>query len=500
MRRTLMAAALLISAALPASAQTFKIGLSADPDLLDPTLGSSFYGRIVYAAMCDKLFDLDDKLHIVPQLATGFSYEDPTHLTITLRDGVTFQNGETFDAEAAKYSLNRHLTMKASMRAGEINSIQSVDVTGPLTLKLTLKAPAAQLIAQLSDRAGIMMAPKAAEAAGDKFGLAPVCAGAFAFDSRVMQDRIVLKRFPGYWNAKEIHFDQVIYQPFIAPSVRLANLQAGAVDMVDVITPSDVPAAEKDARLKLAIGDGITYWGVTFNTNSGPRANNPLGQNKLVRQAFELALDRKALVDVVFNGMYIPVAQANSPSSPYFFQDIQPPARDIDKAKALLKLAGVTGRVPVELMVANSADTMQVAEVIQSMVAEAGFDLKVKAMEFASGLQAGYSGDFQAYLIGWSGRSDPDGNMYQMLHTGGAFNYGKYSTPTMDGYLDDARKVADVPSRRAIYHKVWEEQRDTLPLTYLWINRNTVGMRKAVNGFVPVPDGLLRFNGVTLAN
>ncbi len=498
MRRFLLAAALLASGLAPAAAQSLHIGLSADPDLLDPTLGSSYYGRIVYAAMCDKLFDLDEKLNIVPQLATGFHYEDPTHLIITLRPGVTFQNGEKFDAEAAKYSLMRHLTMKGSMRAGEVNTIGSVEVVDPLTIRVVLKSPSSPLIAILSDRAGIMLPPQYTEAAGDKFSAHPVCAGPFAFDSRVVQDKIVLKRYPGYWNAGAIHFDEVTYQPFPNPSVRLANLQAGAIDMVDVIAPPDIAAVQKDPKLKIDVYDGITYTGITINTDAGPAAKTAIGQSKLVRQAFELAIDRTALNQVVNNGLYTPVAQANSPSSPYFFTDIQPPPRDVDRAKALLKQAGVSLPVHVEMNVSNNPDAVQTVEVIQSMVQEAGFDLKVNAMEFSSGLSAGYAGNFNTYLIGWSGRSDPDGNMWQMLHTGGAFNYGKYSTPTMDGYLDDARKVSDVAARRALYHKVWDEERETLPLIYLWIQKNTVGMKKSIDGFVPVPDGLLRLAGVTM--
>jgi len=132
------------------------------------------------------------------------------------------------------------------------------------------------------------------------------------------------------------------------------------------------------------------------------------------------------------------------------------------------------------------------------MVQEAGFELKIKAMEFSSGLNAGYAGDFNAYLIGWSGRSDPDGNMWQMLHTGGAFNYGKFSSPSMDALLDDARKVSGVDERRALYRRVWDEQRTALPLVYLWIQRNVVGMRRNVDGFVQVPDGLLRVTGVRM--
>jgi len=168
------------------------------------------------------------------------------------------------------------------------------------------------------------------------------------------------------------------------------------------------------------------------------------------------------------------------------------------KAKALLQQAGVKLPVPVTLSITNGSDIQQAGEVIQSMASEAGFDVKIKAMEFASSLQAAYAGDFQAYLIGWSGRSDPDGNMWQMLHTGGTFNYGHYSNPDVDKALDDARTVPAVDQRRPFYAKVWEQERKDLPLIYLWTGKNIVGMKKALAGFQQVPDGLIRLQGVTM--
>ena len=487
-----------LSLATNAMAQTLHVGLREDPDLLDPTLGSSYVGRIVFSGICDKLFDIDAKLNIVPQLATGYEWTDPTHLVIHIRDGVQFQDGEKLNADAVKYKLNRDLTIKGSMRRGEVSSIDSIDVLDPMTVRLNLKAPAAQLLAQLTDRAGIMISPKATEATQDKFGLHPVCAGPFSFDSRVAQDRIVLKRFPGYWDAKSIHFDEVVYLPNPNSSVRLANLQAGALDIVEYILPTDVPAVQKDPKLKTAINDSLAYTGITFNTDNGPAAKTTAGQNALVREAFELALDRTALIQVVYSGMFAPTVQANPPSSPYYFKDMQPPARDIAKAKALLKQAGVPLPVPVTLTITNGSDIQQAGEVIQSMVSEAGFDVKIKAMEFASSLQAAYAGDFQAYLIGWSGRSDPDGNMWQMLHSGGTFNYGHYTNADVDKALDDARTVAGVDQRRAFYEKVWAQERKDLPLVYLWSGKNIVGMKKTLTGFVQVPDGLIRLQGMQM--
>ncbi|HET8996626.1 MAG TPA: ABC transporter substrate-binding protein [Acetobacteraceae bacterium] len=154
--------------------------------------------------------------------------------------------------------------------------------------------------------------------------------------------------------------------------------------------------------------------------------------------------------------------------------------------------------VPVTLTVTNGSDIQQAGEVIQSMEREAGFNVKLQAMEFASSLHAAYGGDFQAYLIGWSGRADPDGNMWQMLHTGGTFNYGHYSNPGVDKALDDARTVAGLEQRRAFYAKVWAQQRKDLPLIYLWTGKNIVGMKKTLTGFRQVPDGLIRLQGMEM--
>ena len=137
--------------------------------------------------------------------------------------------------------------------------------------------------------------------------------------------------------------------------------------------------------------------------------------------------------------------------------------------------------------------------VIQSMTKEAGFDVKIKSMEFASSLQAGYKGEFQAYMIGWSGRADADGNMWALMHSKGTFNYGHHTNPEMDKLLDDARLVTDVAARRDIYGKVWEIQRKDMPLVYLYMTKQIVGMKKNLDGYAQVPDGLIRVRGMQLS-
>src|SRR5258705_8195061 len=155
-RRSLWPALLLALAPLTLSAQTLRVGLAEDPDVLDPSLARSFVGRIVFAGLCDKLFDIDEKLAIQPQLATSYEWSaDSKALTLKLRQGVTFHDGEKFDAAAVKYNLERHKNMKGSNRRGELAVLSSVDVVDPMTVRVNLSAPFAPLLATLTDRSGM---------------------------------------------------------------------------------------------------------------------------------------------------------------------------------------------------------------------------------------------------------------------------------------------------------------------------------------------------------
>src|SRR6266851_5527752 len=229
LRLAATAAALLLSSEATVQAQTtLRIGLAEDPDILDPTLARTYVGRIVFAAFCDKLFDIDEKLNIVPQLALSHATSaDGKEVTIKLRPGVKFQDGEPLDAEAAKFSLERHLTMTGSFRKPELAAVDHVDVVDPLTISLVLKTPYSPLIAQLTDRSGMMVSPKAAKEEGDKFGLHPVCAGPYKFVERVPQDRIVVERFADYWNKDAVAIDRIVHLPIVDATVRMANLKSG---------------------------------------------------------------------------------------------------------------------------------------------------------------------------------------------------------------------------------------------------------------------------------
>jgi len=388
--------------------------------------------------------------------------------------------------------------MKTSFRRPEIGSIEKVEVVDPLTIKLLLKEPFSPLLAQLTDRAGMMLAPKATEAAGDKFGLHPVCAGPYKFAERIQQDRIVVEKFADYWNKANVFIDKITYLPIVDSTVRLANLRSGGLDLIERVAPSDMAAIKSDGKLATTRITELGYQGITINLGNGPRAQKPLGQDSRVRRAFEAALDRQAMVDVVYAGLFTPSVQAVPQTSPFYVPDVKPPGRDLAKAKALLKEAGVTLPVQVTLTVPNNPDIRQMAEVIQAMTGEAGFDVKLNVMEFASSLDAETRGDFEAYMLQWSGRVDADGNMTQFFRTGASNNHQKYSNPAVDALLDRARATSEVAERRSIYAQMWPLLRQDLPIIYLYSQKNLAGMSIRVGGFRPVPDGMIRLQGLTL--
>ena len=496
---TLTTALATLGSAGPLLAQDLRIGLAEDPDVLDPDQSRTFVGRIVYASMCDKLVDITPELEIVPMLATDWSWsDDGLTLTFNLREGVTFQDGTPFDAEAVAYNIERSQTLEESRRKSEVASITSTEVTGPLSIALTLSQPDATLLAQLADRAGMMVSPTAAEAAGADFGANPVCAGPYQFSERVAQDRIVLTKFEDYWNADAYAFETVTFLPIVDNTVRLANLRSGDIDMLERLAATDVASVEADESLQLEQAVSLGYQGVTFNVGNGDRAGGPFGTSPALRQAFSLAIDREALNQVVFDGVMAPGNQPFAPTSPWYSADFPVPARDVEAAKALVAEAGVESPT-LELQTTNSPEAAQIAQVIQAMVGEAGIDVTIIAKEFTTQLSDQTAGNFEASLIGWSGRVDPDGNIHAFATCEGGLNDAKYCNETVDAALNAARTVNDPAERKSHYDEAAAILQPEGPIVYLYHQTWLWALSDKVQGFVPYPDGMIRLEGVTLA-
>jgi peptide/nickel transport system substrate-binding protein len=502
MRKKLMmglALAVTLMATFVVQAQTLRFGLAEDPDVLDPTLARSFVGRIVFASLCDKLVDIDEKLNIVPQLATSYTWAaDNKSLTMKLRSGVTFHDGEKFDAAAVKFNIERHKNLPGSNRRGELLPVSSVDVIDDLTVKLNLSAPFSPLLTVLADRAGMMVSPKAAQANPTGFGAKPVCSGPFKFAERVAQDRIVLERFANYWNKAEIHFDKVIFLPIVDATVRLANLRSGQLDFIERVAPSDMASIKADKKLGTARITELGYQGITINTGKSDFAQkNPLGRDPRVREAFELSLDRAGIVQVAMDGEATPGNQWVPPANSFYAKNVPIPKRDIARAKQLLKEAGVPNPV-FTLMTPTTSDNQRVAQVVQAMAKEAGFDVKIQLTEFATSLNLADKGQFDAYVLNWSGRADPDGNLFNFYGCKQPLNYSGECRPQWDDLLARSRNTLDTPGRIKVFATLAAEVERERPIVYLYHRNWLWAFNKKLTGFRTIPDGLVRVQGLKM--
>jgi peptide/nickel transport system substrate-binding protein len=488
-------AVLLLAATSALAGGTLRIGLNEDPDALDPARSGTFVGRIVFAATCDKLVDLDAQDNFIPQLATAWQWSpDSLTLTLTLRDGVKFQDGEPLDAEAVRANIERYRTAPESVRKGELGPLTAVEVVDPHTVRLRLSKPYAPLVAVLSDRAGMMLAPQAMARLGASIANELPCAGPFKLTERVAQDRIVVDRFPGYWNAAAVSLDRIVYQPIPDTTVRVVNLQAGRLDMVERLAPTDVAKVKADPHLRLLSTTALAYYTLSINL----AAAGPLAHDPRVRAAFEAAIDRVALNQVVMDGQFTPSNQFEAPGSRYWNAQRPVPPRDVAHAKALLAEAGIA-HPAFTLVTGNSPVEVQVGEVIQSMATEAGFDMKLQAVEANAEVALTKSGAYDAALVLWSGRADPDGNVAIWLACNGFLNWGKYCNAKFDDVLAQARSVPEIAQRQALYRQLSDIYLDDRPHLILYHVKWLWGVSDKLSGFTPTPDGMIRPQNIRLA-
>jgi peptide/nickel transport system substrate-binding protein len=425
-------------------------------------------------------------------------------MTIKLRTGVKFNDGSAMTAESVKFSLDRHLTLKGSNRRSELASVEAIEVVSPSTIRLKLKAPAAQLLSQLTDRAGMPVSPAAVQKLGDNFGTAPVCVGPWQFVERVAQDRIVVEKSPHYFDQAAAKFERVVFKIIPDDNVRLANLRSGDIDITHQVTPTDAGALKKEGRFEVSSVTGIGYNAITINlrnktgkTNPPGDLGTPLANDPRVREALELSIDREALVQVVYDGQYTPGCTPIAPISPFFDKSRKCPGRDVTRAKKLLAEAGLSGGYSFEMVVVNNPQQRRVGEVIQQMAKEAGFNITIRPQEFASALNDGDAGKHQAFVIGWSGRVDPDGNIHQIQSCKGSLNATLACDEKIDALLDKAREVSDLNQRRGLYRETIDLMTARRNIIYLYHPHYIAAHAKNLKGYKGVPDGLLRLKGTS---
>ncbi|HEY7397339.1 MAG TPA: ABC transporter substrate-binding protein [Gaiellaceae bacterium] len=481
---------------------TLVVGMSnGEPDALDPTLARTFSGREVFLTFCQKLYDLNAKAQIVPQLATALPTISKDKLTVTIhvRTGIKFNDGTPFNAAAVVTSLNRDLTLKGSARASEISPVSSVNASGPSTVVLHLKTPYSPLTAQLADRAGMVMSPAQLTKLGSNFASNPICVGPFMYQNRVTGDSITVVKSPYYYDKKDVHLNKIVFKIENDTAAAAAALKAGDLQALDVIDSTQLQGIEGDKSLGVIKETSLGYQGLTLNIGNKrglgklPYSNvgTPLASSSDLRKAFEEAIDRKTMNKVVFGGTVLPGCTPISPSSAYFDKTIKCTPYNPTDAKKLVAASKISNPT-VKLMVPTGTAALRLAQFLQAEEKAVGINVVIQSIDFVTSLADADAGNYDAYQIGWSGRVDPDGNIYSFVATTGSQNDSGYSNPKLDYVLNGARKSATTKARSTLYHVAQQIILNDRPLIYLYYPVARAGVEKQLTGVTMYPDTLLR--------
>jgi peptide/nickel transport system substrate-binding protein len=480
---------------------TLVVGLTAgEPDALDPTLARTFSGREVFLTFCEKLYDLNAKAQIVPQLASALPTisKDKLSVTIPLRTGIKFNDGTAFNAAAVVKTIQRDQTMTGSARASEISPVASVDASGSSKVIFHLKAPYSPLTAQLADRAGMIMSPAQLDKLGDKFATNPICVGAFTYSNRVAGDSITVTKSPYYYDKKDVHLDKIVFKVENDAAAAAAALKAGDLQALDGIDSTQLAGIRADSKLRIVKQTGLGYQGLTVNIGNKngllkgySNVGTPIASNANLRKAFEEAIDRKAMNKVVFGGTVLPGCGPISPSSAWYDSSIKCTPYNPTDAKKLVSSSGVSNPT-VHLMVPTGSVALRQAQFLQAEEKAVGINVVIDSTDFVTSLAKADAGTYDTYQIGWSGRVDPDGNIYQFVATSGSQNDSGYSNPRLDLVLANARKAATLKARQTLYRVAQQIIINDRPLIYLYHPVTRAGVETQLTGVRLYPDTLLR--------
>ncbi|HEU5369542.1 MAG TPA: ABC transporter substrate-binding protein, partial [Ktedonobacterales bacterium] len=376
--------AMLLSACGQGSAPTtkggnLKVGLAADLSTLDPLTSSSFYDRQVMLNLYDTLVRVDAHNNVQPDLATSWQYPSPTQLVFTLRTDVTFQDGTPFNADAVVFNIQRILNTPSSPRLSEISAVQDVVAVDSSHVRFDLKAAFAPLLLTLTDRAGMMLSPKAVQSLGSNLATTPTNAGSgpFMFKEWVKGDHLTIVRNPHYWqkdsDGQQLpYLSSVTYRPITNGTVEFTNLQTNNIDVADGVDPNLVTQAKADPNLVYKQEASLSFAGFMLNTKAPPF------DNVNVRQAVAWGINRDEILNTVLKGVGVIAQGPLSPGSWAYDSNFSPFSYSVDKAKAALQQAGVTSASFTLLIASGSPLTTQEAQFIQSELQPIGITVTIK--------------------------------------------------------------------------------------------------------------------------
>jgi peptide/nickel transport system substrate-binding protein len=473
------------------------VGNEGDPQTLDPVSMVGLPPRRVGRSIYNALVSVDEQGTIHPELIESWEQTDETTYTLHLREGVMFHDDTPFDAEAVKFHFDRHLDPDvASLRAGELSSIDSASIIDAHAVEVKLKQPFAPFLAALFDWSGFVVSPTAVERWGDEYGLHPVGTGPFRFVEYSADQHTIVERNPNYWETDSPLLDNITFRPIPVDSTRLTDLRTEGVHLAENMPLQDVPRLRDDSDIVLSIYDGFRFDYMHFVSTV-----EPYGTNKLVRQAVNYAIDREELLVGAFFETGAVGYQPFFRGSPFYDPSFAPYTRDLDRARQLLEESGapspITWNVPVS---SQDQVKLRVAQIVQAQLDEVGITMNLEQLD-ATAFRDRILARSETFVIGfgwWGYRPDPDQYLSTLMFSESNNNYGDIHDPRIDDLLAQGRSVTDPDERMQIYDQLRNIVSDESIYIYYWEGPNIKGLSPRVRGFTHMPDSIVRYHQISL--
>lgn len=486
------------------AAKDVVVAVGSNFTTLDPYDANDTLSQAVAKSFYQGLFGLDKDMKVTNVLAQSYEVsKDGLVYTVKLRDGVKFQDGTPFNAEAVKINLDRASNPDNHLKRYNLYSdIASTEAVDPLTVKITLREPFSAFINILAHPATAMISPAALKKYGKDIGFHPVGTGPYQLETWNQTDFVKVKKFDGYWQQGLPKLDTITWRPVVDNNTRAAMLQTGEAQFAFPIPYEQAPLLAKNDKLELVASPSIMQRYISMNVTQKPF------DNPKVREAINYAINRQALVKVAFAGYATPATGVLPPSIAYS-QQFQPWPYDPAKARALLKEAGFPNGFTTTLWSSHNHSTAQkVLQFTQQQLAQVGIKAQVTAMDAgqrASEVEAKGQKEsgVRMFYTGWSASTGEANWALTPLFASKSwppaqFNTAFYSNPQVDKDLDGALKTSDPAEKTRLYkdaqQTIWKES----PWVPLVVEKLVSAHSKNLTGFYIMPDTGFSFDEADL--
>jgi peptide/nickel transport system substrate-binding protein len=482
------------SSEAPQQGGTLTVGVvSNSVKTLDPRRSIQIDERQVLFLVYDALLAVDNDFNIKPDLAKSWTVENEgKRYAFILQEGVKFQDGTPFNAEAVKWNIESRLDEKvrSAQRNQLLPVIASVEVVSPLVVVFNLNYPYPSLLSDLADRAGMMISPAAAEKYGADYGQNPVGTGAFLLDEWEQGTAVTLIRNPNYWREDQPYLDSVVFRTVPNVALGLQRISIGEIDMLAEITHSDVQNLV-DTQTAVAMRYPAGRWWTMQCQVDKPPFDNPT-----LRRAIAHALDREQINNIVFGGQGKVADGISAPGLWYTGEQKPTFEYSPDKARELLREAEWNMDEPIKVWVGSEPTYNKISQLVREQLVAVGLKIEMAPIVQSEFYSKVVERVVNLTPITWASRADPDGHYYFIFHKNGTANSTGYNNPKVNVLLEQARSTLEREARKDFYLQVQQIVMQDLPVIPLVFNANYVVVSKKVKNWSPAPDTFPRLRSI----